>query len=76
MAASFAAVAVEQQGAESNIHPYISWYLQAIPVLYIVGNIVRKIAAIQSVDVYFENPLLRLCRELSRTRARDCPESH
>ena len=54
MAAAFTTVAVEQQGAETNINSYVCGYLQAIAVLHVVGNIVRKVAAIKQVEKHPE----------------------
>ena len=54
MAAAFAAIAVKQQSTETNINTDVCGYLQPIAIFYIVGNIVRKIAAIEQVEVHFK----------------------
>ena len=52
MAAALAAVAIEQQGAETNINTNVGGYLEAVAILCIIGNIVRKIAAIKQVEIH------------------------
>src|SRR5262245_38466567 len=49
VAAAFAAVAVEQQSAETNISADISGYLQPVAVLGILRDIIRQVAAIDEI---------------------------
>ncbi len=54
MAAAVGFFAVKQQGAKANIDPDVRINDQRIAVFNTIGNVIRQVAAVQEVEVYFK----------------------
>jgi hypothetical protein len=54
MTAAIGFIGIEQQCTKANINSYVRFNYGSITILYTAGNIVRKIGAIDGIDINSE----------------------